>query len=107
MPWLKFGISYHNNLSYFLSTNYPDASYQVLSQNWPFSSEEEGKNRFSRWPPSWISGWNNFSYFYIYNSSLRFLPILKSTGPLVQENKRKKKSFKRAAMVAILDFRSK
>ena len=25
--------------------------------NWPFSSEEEGKNRFSRWPPSWISNW--------------------------------------------------
>ena len=58
--------------------------------NWPFSSEEEGKNRFSRWPPSWISDWNNFSYFYIYKSSRCFLPIFKSTGPLVQENKRKK-----------------
>ena len=23
--------------------------------NWPFSSGEEAKNRFSRWPPSWIS----------------------------------------------------
>ena len=34
--------------------------------NWPFSSGEEGKNRFSRqrpWRPSWISDWNNFSYF--------------------------------------------
>ena len=30
--------------------------------NWPFSSEEEGKNRFSRWPPSWISDQNDFSY---------------------------------------------
>ena len=57
--------------------------------NWPFSSEEEGKNRFSRWPPSWIFDWNNFSYFYIYKSSWCFLPIFKSTGPLVQENKRK------------------
>ena len=57
--------------------------------NWPFSSEE-GKNRFSRWPPSWISHWNDFSYFYIYKSSRCFLPIFKSTGPLVQEKKRNK-----------------
>ena len=33
--------------------------------NWSFSSEEEGKNRFSRWLQSWISDWNDFSYFYI------------------------------------------
>ena len=58
--------------------------------NWPFSSEEEGKNRFSRWPPSWISDWSNFSYFNIFKSSRCFLPIFKSTGPLVQENKRNK-----------------
>ena len=45
--------------------------------NWPFSSEEEGKNKFSRWRPSWISDQNNFSYFYIYKSSLCFLPIFK------------------------------
>ena len=60
--------------------------------SWPFSSEEEGKNRFSRWPPSWISDRNNFSYFNIFKSSRCFLPIFKSTGPLVQENKRKKVS---------------
>ena len=32
---------------------------------WPFGSGEE-KNRFSRrqpWKPSWISEWNDFSYF--------------------------------------------
>ena len=34
--------------------------------NWPFSSEEKGKNRFSTWPPSWISDWNNFSYFKLF-----------------------------------------
>ena len=34
---------------------------------------------------------NNFSYFYIYKSSQSFLPIFKSTGPLVHENKRKKR----------------
>ena len=33
----------------FLSTNHPDASYQVLSQ--PFGFGEEVKNRFSRWQP--------------------------------------------------------
>ena len=58
--------------------------------NWPFSSEEEKKNRFSRWPPSWISNRKDFSYFYIYKSFRCFLPIFKSTSPLVQENKRKK-----------------
>ena len=63
--------------------------------NWPFSSEEEGKNRFSRWLPSWISDWNDFSYFYIFKSSRCFLPIFKSADPLVQENKRKKKRVSR------------
>ena len=32
--------------------------------NWPFSSGEEAKNRFSRWRPSWISDRNDFSYFW-------------------------------------------
>ena len=31
--------------------------------NWPFGSGEEVKNIFSRWPPSWISYRNDFSYF--------------------------------------------
>ena len=34
--------------------------------NWPFDSEEEAKNRFSRWlpwRPSWISNRPDFSYF--------------------------------------------
>ena len=31
--------------------------------NWPFGAGEEAKNRFSRWRPSWISDWNDFSYF--------------------------------------------
>ena len=49
--------------------------------NWPFGSEEEAKNRFSRWlpwRPSWISDWHNFSYF---SSSLE------SIGLSVQEKK--------------------
>ena len=32
--------------------------------NWPFSSGEEAKNRFSRWRPSWISNRHDFSYFW-------------------------------------------
>ena len=74
---------------------------------WSFSSEEVKKNRFSRWPPSWISNRKDFSYFYINMSSWCFLPIFKLTGPLVQENKWKEKSFKMATMTAILDFLSK
>ena len=34
--------------------------------NWPFGSEEEAKNRFSRWlpwRPSWISDRQDFSFF--------------------------------------------
>ena len=70
--------------------------------NWPFSSEEEGKNRFSRWPPPWISDRNDFSYFYVYKSYQCFLPIFKSTGPLVQENKRKKKKKKNSFQMAMV-----
>ena len=33
--------------------------------NWPFGSEEEAKNRFSRWRPCWISDRHDFSYFYL------------------------------------------
>ena len=34
--------------------------------NWPCSSEDEGQNRFSRWPPwqpFWTSDGNDFCYF--------------------------------------------
>ena len=34
--------------------------------SWLFGSEEEAKNRFSRWRswrPSWIFDWNDFTYF--------------------------------------------
>ena len=98
----KFKIDFQNgrlgrNLGFSIATVWAIFYLQVTPMlptkfrvNWPFSSEEEGKNRVSRWPPSWISDWNNFSNFYIYKSSRCFLPIFKSTGPLVQGNKRKK-----------------
>ena len=66
--------------------------------NWPFGSGEEAKNRFSRWLPwlpSWISDWNNFSYFLsishpnAYKSTQCFLASLESTGLSVQEKKGK------------------
>ena len=74
--------------------------------NWPFSSEEVKKNRFSRWPPSWISNRNDFSYFYINKSSRCFLPIFK-LALWFRKISEKKKSFKMAPMIAILEFRSK
>ena len=58
--------------------------------NWPFSSGEEAKNRFSRWlpwRPSWISDWHNFSYFLIYKSPQCLLWSLESIGLSVQEKK--------------------
>ena len=56
--------------------------------NWPFSSEEEAKNRCSRWlpwRPSWISDWHDFSYFFIYKSPQCLLTSLESIGLSVQE----------------------
>ena len=58
--------------------------------NWPFSSGEEAKNRFSRWlpwRPSWISGWHNFSFFLICKSPKCLLRSLESIGLSVQEQK--------------------
>ena len=56
--------------------------------NWPFLSGEEGQNRFSIWPPwwpSWISYWNDFSYFC--KSPRCFLPSLESIGLSVQKKR--------------------
>ena len=58
--------------------------------NWPFSSGEEAKNRFSRWLPwwpSWTSDWHDFSYFFIYKSPQCLLWSLESIGLSVQEKK--------------------
>ena len=58
--------------------------------NWPFFSGEEEKNRFSiwrPWRPSWISYWNDFSYFC--KSPRCFLPSLESIGLSVQKKRLK------------------
>ena len=62
-----------------------------FQDNWPFVSEKEAKNRFSRWRPSWISHRNNFSYFFIYKSTKCFLPSFISIGLTFQDKKQKKK----------------
>ena len=49
--------------------------------NWHFGSGEEAKNRFSRLRPSWISDWNDFSYFWsMYKSPQCFKPSFESIG---------------------------
>ena len=74
----------------------------------PFSSREEAKIRFSRWPPwwpSWVSDRNNFCYvFLIYKSLQSFQPRFKSIGLSVQE--KWKIDFQDCPIVAILDFQS-
>ena len=104
------------NLGFPVATVWTNFNIQVTSMlptkfrvNWPFSSEEEGKNIFSRWPPSWTSDRHNFtcSYFYIYKSSRCFLPIFKSIGPLAQEIREKIRVSRWPPWRPILDFRSK
>ena len=74
--------------------------------NWHFSSGEEAKKRFLRWPPwqpSWISGWNDLAIF-----DLQVTPMLPSkfqvNWPFDSGEKVKKYIFKMAAIAAILDF---
>ena len=61
--------------------------------NWPFDSEDEGQNRFSRWAPwrpSWITDRNDFSFFFFFTYKLPryFLPCFETIGLSVQEKKR-------------------
>ena len=68
---IDFQDGYHDaHLGFPISTILAIFDIQVILMlpskfgvNWPFSSEEEAKNRFSRWRPSWISDRHNFSYF--------------------------------------------
>ena len=75
--------------------------------SWPFGSGEEAKNRFLRWQPwrqSWIYNQNDFGYFDL--PATPMLPIkFQDNLPFVSEEA-KKKIFKLAAIVAILDFPS-
>ena len=77
------------NLGFSIATMLP-TKFRV---NWPFSSAEEGKNRFSRWPPSWISVGTILAIFIFTshpNASYQFSNQLALWS-----------------MAAILDFRSK
>ena len=83
-----------------------DSSYQV-PVNWPFGSEEEVQNRFSRlwlWQPSWISDLKDFSYF---SSTSWFASSYQVSCQLAFPFRRGSKYiFKMAAMADILDFQS-
>ena len=57
--------------------------------NWPFSSGDEVKNRFSRWQPSWISDQNDFSYFWSTSHPDALYQVWSQLGFSVQEKKRK------------------
>ena len=57
--------------------------------NWIYGSGKEGQCRFSRWWASWISNWNDFSYYFIYKLPRYFPPSFESIGLLVQEKKHK------------------
>ena len=75
--------------------------------NWPFGSGEEAKNKFSRWQPwwpSWISDWNDFSYFW--SASHPDASYQVSSQLAFWLRRSKKQIFKVGAMVAILDSKS-
>ena len=68
-----FQVGHHSrNLRFLIATIWAIFDLQVTLMlptkfrvnKWSFSSEEVKKNRFSRWPPSWISNRNDFSYFW-------------------------------------------
>ena len=68
-PWRPSWVSDRNELSYFYIQSTPmlPIKFQV---SWPFESEEDTKNMFSRWPPqqtSWISDRKDFSYILFTN----------------------------------------
>ena len=50
-------------LAIFISTSYPDVSYQFSNQPALWFRKISEKKRVSRWPPSWISNPNNLSCF--------------------------------------------
>ena len=59
--WQHFGFQIRKIIAIFYLQVSPvlPTKFQV---NWHYSSGEEAKYRFSRWP-SWISAQNDFSYF--------------------------------------------
>ena len=76
--------------------------------NLPFSSGEEAKNRFSRWPPwrpSWISDRHDFSYFWSISHPNASYQVWSQLA-FGYRSRSEKQIFKMAAMAAILDFRS-
>ena len=75
--------------------------------NWPFSSGEEVKNRFSRWPPCSNLGFPFGTILAIFDWQVTLmLPTeFKVNWPFRSEEAKKKKIFKMATTAAIFDFR--
>ena len=75
--------------------------------NWPFSSGEEAKNRFSRWlpwRPSWFYDRHDFSYFLSTSHPDASYQVWSQLA--FQFRRRSEKYiFEMAVMAAILDFR--
>ena len=103
-PWLQFGISYRNDLSYILSTTHPDASYQVSSQ-----LAFQFRRRREKWIFKMATIFLIGTILAIFISTSHPDASYQFSNQLALWFKKisEKKSFKMAAMVAILDFRSK
>ena len=111
----KFKINFQNgrHLGFPIQTIWAIFDLQVTLMlstkfrvNWPFSSGEEAKNRFSSWPPTWISDRNDFSYFWSTShpdASYQFSNKLALWFRKICE----KKVWRWPHMAAILDFESK
>ena len=102
-PWPQLGISYRNNLSYFLSTSHLNASFHVLSQlAFQFKRRRDFQDGHHLGFPigtilAIFISTSHPDASYQFSNQL-FLVFRKIRG---------KKSFKMDAMAAILDFRSK
>ena len=60
---VKFSIYLNRRVSIMFDLQVASILGTKFRVNWPFPSGEKVQNRFSRWQPSWILDWNNFSYF--------------------------------------------
>ena len=107
LPWPPSWISNQNNftlllLYFFFNLQVTPMLPTKFRVNWPFGSGEEAKNRFSRWwpwQPSWVSNWNDFSYFRSTSHPDDSYKVSKSNGISVQE-----KTLKIDFHAPILDF---
>ena len=104
-PQPQFGIPYRNDLSYFSSTSHPDASYRFESIGLSVQ-KKKGKIDFQ---DGRHLGFPIGTILAIFISTSHPNPSYQFSNQLALWFRKisEKKSFKMAAMIAILDFRSK